>query len=308
MPRMSLNSCQRRTPLQPSITGAKRIAKRSLSDHVNSHHRRKSGCSLLVFRILISAFFRHSPPPHTLPPSLLSSTSSLNSVPLSLSSTSSSNASSSQSSSNEGKESSTGARLTGHPHHNDVNGIIKDTDFCNGNDHHHNGYEREFNCPKRNADPPIAADASVPDADEEEDSDTDTESSYEVPVDSCPWFRPDLNRNEAEEYLLSQHSLGDGHFVIRPGGSDLYPYSLSLVHEKRVYHLNIRSHAGSSYSLGKGVNGRVFPDLKHLVVYYASKPLMLVSSKYKPASNQNNNHHSDLPPEPRKYVRLSVIS
>ena len=149
--------------------------------------------------------------------------------------------------------------------------------------------------------------SAVEEGDEERDDDTDTESSYEVPVDSCPWFRPDLTRSEAEKYLLSLDSLSDGCFVIRPGGSVLYPFSLSLVHGGRIYHLNIRADAGSSYSLGKGTSGRVFPSLKYLVLYYANKPLMLVSSKCKPAPNQNNNHH-DLPAEPRKYVRLSLIS
>lgn len=138
------------------------------------------------------------------------------------------------------------------------------------------------------------------------DDDSDSESSYEVPVDSCPWFRPDLSRSDAEKHLSSFDALCDGYFVIRPGGSALYPFSLSLLHDGRVYHLNIRSDAGS-YSLGKGTSGRVFSNLKHLVLHYANKPLMLVSSKCKPVPNQNNNHH-DLPAEPRKYVRLSLIS
>lgn len=170
----------------------------------------------------------------------------------------------------------------------------------------------EFNDGRRNGDLQTRTDTAgvgEADAEDEQEDDTDTESSYEVPDDSCPWFRPDLTRSQAEQFLLSLDSESEGYFVVRPGGSAQYPYSLSLLHEARVCHLNIRSVSGSEscYSLGKGDSGRVFSNLKNLVLYYANKPLILVSSKSKPESNQNNNRLHDLPPEPRKFVRLSLI-
>lgn len=115
--------------------------------------------------------------------------------------------------------------------------------------------------------------------DKEGDEEDGDEPSYEVPADSCPWFRPDLTRIEAEKFLLSS-SLPDGSFVIRPGGSILYPYSLTLLSEGRTYHLNVRKVPGfDAYSLGKGSTGRSFDSLKSLVEYYSDKPLLLVSGK-----------------------------
>lgn len=115
--------------------------------------------------------------------------------------------------------------------------------------------------------------------DKEGDEEDGDEASYEVPADSCPWFRPDLTRIEAEKFLLSS-SLPDGSFVIRPGGSILYPYSLTLLSDGRTYHLNVRKVPGfDAYSLGKGSNGRSFDSLKSLVEYYSDKPLLLVSNK-----------------------------
>lgn len=200
---------------------------------------------------------------------------------------------------------------------NDVRRIVKRLESCEDSSRS-DGRDCKFNDGKERkkehhlqtrTDTSAASDAS-PDVGQEEEDDTDTESSYEVPDDSCPWFRPDLTRCQAEQFLLSLESESEGHFVIRPGGSAQYPYSLSLVHEARVCHLNIRSVGGSvsCYSLGKGDSGRVFSSLKNLVLYYANKPLILVSAKSKPESNQNNNRLHDLPLEPRKFVRLSLIN
>lgn len=146
------------------------------------------------------------------------------------------------------------------------------------------------------------------------DEDLLSEGSYEVPDESCPWFRSDLTRAAAEKYL-SAPDRTEGFFVIRPGSSPIFPFSLSLLSEGRVYHLNIRKHDGvskTSFSLGKSPSGRVFDSLKDLVSHYTNKPLLLVSTKHLNNNNitPNSNNHANPSSSsisihpPKKYVCL----
>lgn len=127
-----------------------------------------------------------------------------------------------------------------------------------------------------------------------------TDNSYEVPSAGDPWFRPDLSRADAERHLLS--GLTEGSFVIRLGSSCHFPYSLSLLYGGRVYHLNIRKAASgsSSYSLGKGTSlstpSRTFDSIRELILYYANKPLLLVSGRKTAAESFD--------PKTRKEVKL----
>jgi len=135
------------------------------------------------------------------------------------------------------------------------------------------------------------------------DEDILSEGSYEVPDESCPWFRPDLTRAAAEKYLFAPDRT-EGSFVVRPGSSPIFPFSLSLLSEGRVYHLNIRKHDGVSktcFSLGKSPTGRVFDSLKDLVSHYTNKPLLLVSTKH---LNNNNN----MTPNSNNYTNPSSSS
>ncbi|GIY47144.1 uncharacterized protein CEXT_544741 [Caerostris extrusa] len=77
-------------------------------------------------------------------------------------------------------------------------------------------------------------------------------ASNKQPLDiqQCPWFH-EIEREEAEAAVKKINEGGS--FVVRPSkraGKD-NPYSLTVLHEEKLFHLNIRLRADNTFALGK---------------------------------------------------------
>ncbi|KAI1294150.1 Cytokine-dependent hematopoietic cell linker [Halotydeus destructor] len=93
-----------------------------------------------------------------------------------------------------------------------------------------------------------------------------------------PWYQ-EIEREHAHKLLLD-HSK-EGMFLVRPGkrAGLQSPYSLSLYHGRKPYHLNIRKRADLRFALGTEKDGEnSFPSVPALVDYHMQKPILLTSN------------------------------
>lgn len=69
-------------------------------------------------------------------------------------------------------------------------------------------------------------------------------------MQSYPWYH-EIERQDAEEVIKSLNESGS--FLVRPSkraGID-NPFSLTILHDEKLFHLNIRHRPDNSFALGK---------------------------------------------------------
>ncbi|GFT04190.1 uncharacterized protein NPIL_600631 [Nephila pilipes] len=94
-------------------------------------------------------------------------------------------------------------------------------------------------------------------------------------IQQYPWFH-EMEREDAEAAVRKLNEAGS--FVVRPSkraGKD-NPYSLTVLHEDRLFHLNIRQRADNTFALGKEKEKeKTFASVVELITFHLSEPILL---------------------------------
>ncbi|GIY55592.1 hypothetical protein CDAR_409252 [Caerostris darwini] len=94
-------------------------------------------------------------------------------------------------------------------------------------------------------------------------------------IQQCPWFH-EIEREEAEAAVKKINEGGS--FVVRPSkraGKD-NPYSLTVLHEEKLFHLNIRLRADNTFALGKEKEKeKTFATVIDLITFHLNEPILL---------------------------------
>ncbi|XP_054711484.1 lymphocyte cytosolic protein 2-like [Uloborus diversus] len=102
-------------------------------------------------------------------------------------------------------------------------------------------------------------------------------NSKQPELQSCPWFC-EMEREDAEQVVRGLEETGS--FVVRPSkraGQD-NPYSLTVLHDCRLFHLNIRRRSDDTFALGKEKKKeKTFPTVADLISYHQAEPILLTS-------------------------------
>ncbi|KAJ6222176.1 hypothetical protein RDWZM_000721 [Blomia tropicalis] len=103
------------------------------------------------------------------------------------------------------------------------------------------------------------------------------DSFNEMMLSSFTWFH-DLERDQAESILKQMGE--DGVYLVRKsrraGASN--PYTLTLYHSKKVFHLNVRKRSDGLFALGKEkYKEKTFASVVELVEHHNIEPIFLTS-------------------------------
>ncbi|GFY74014.1 hypothetical protein TNIN_106062 [Trichonephila inaurata madagascariensis] len=94
-------------------------------------------------------------------------------------------------------------------------------------------------------------------------------------IQQCPWFH-EMEREDAEAAVRKLNEAGS--FVVRPSkraGKD-NPYSLTVLHEDKLFHLNIRQRSDNTFALGKEKEKeKTFASVAELITFHLSEPILL---------------------------------
>uniref|UniRef100_A0A9J8BQR7 Lymphocyte cytosolic protein 2b n=1 Tax=Cyprinus carpio carpio TaxID=630221 RepID=A0A9J8BQR7_CYPCA len=92
------------------------------------------------------------------------------------------------------------------------------------------------------------------------------------------WYVGQMSRAEAEVSLRQMNR--DGTFLVRDSskGCTEQPYTLMVLHQQKVYNIQIRFLGNSDgYSLGTGLNGvENFSSVMDMVMHHMNTPLILI--------------------------------
>ncbi|CAG2114600.1 unnamed protein product, partial [Medioppia subpectinata] len=91
------------------------------------------------------------------------------------------------------------------------------------------------------------------------------------------WFYT-VEREDAEALLLTQEE--DGAYLVRESkrAGKSNPYTLTIFHNGRVFHLNIRKRPDGLFALGKEkTREKTFKTVSDLVSYHTSEPILLTT-------------------------------
>lgn len=110
---------------------------------------------------------------------------------------------------------------------------------------------------------------------------TKTESDHpyrkEEAIHVHPWFH-EIERQEAE--LLIKDLGQSGAFLVRPSkrAGKENPYTLTILHDEKVFHLNIRERSDGMFALGKEKKKeKSFLYVEELISYHQTEPIILTS-------------------------------
>lgn len=102
-------------------------------------------------------------------------------------------------------------------------------------------------------------------------------SSSQEGLQSHPWFH-EIERQAAEEVVKGLNESGS--FVVRPSkraGAD-NPYSLTIFHDEKLFHLNIRRRPDDTFALGKEKKKeKTFLSVADLISFHQAEPILLTS-------------------------------
>lgn len=103
------------------------------------------------------------------------------------------------------------------------------------------------------------------------------ESVEDLMLTSYSWFH-DLERNEAER-MLKQIGRDGVYLVRRSKRAGLSsPFTLTLYHNERIFHLNVRHRTDGLYALGmEKYKEKTFASVAELVEHHNSEPIFLTS-------------------------------
>lgn len=107
-------------------------------------------------------------------------------------------------------------------------------------------------------------------------------ASRSTPLPEHAWFH-DISREAAEEKLLRLSQ--DGAYIVRPSkrAGQENPYTLTMLHDGKIFHLNIRLRSDGMYSLGREKpREKAFPSVADLIIFHQKEPILL-TSKGEPA-------------------------
>ncbi|GBM27531.1 hypothetical protein AVEN_257847-3 [Araneus ventricosus] len=102
-------------------------------------------------------------------------------------------------------------------------------------------------------------------------------SPYKQPQDiqQNPWFH-EIEREDAEAAVRKLSEPGS--FVVRPSkrAGKENPYSLTVLHEEKLFHLNIRLRPDNTFALGKEKEKeKTFATVADLITFHLSEPILL---------------------------------
>ncbi|CAL1276117.1 unnamed protein product [Larinioides sclopetarius] len=102
-------------------------------------------------------------------------------------------------------------------------------------------------------------------------------SPYKQPQDiqQNPWFH-EIEREDAEAAVRKLNEPGS--FVVRPSkrAGKENPYSLTVLHEDKLFHLNIRLRPDNTFALGKEKEKeKTFATVADLITFHLSEPILL---------------------------------
>jgi len=104
-------------------------------------------------------------------------------------------------------------------------------------------------------------------------------------IERFPWFR-DISRKRAEQ-LIKEVGC-DGTFLLRrsKNGGVSSPYTLTLLYQQNMFHINVRAFSNGKFALGKSkVNEMMFDSVEEIVKRHRYEPLMLVGLDGKSAGS-----------------------
>ncbi|GFR25830.1 hypothetical protein TNCT_69712 [Trichonephila clavata] len=94
-------------------------------------------------------------------------------------------------------------------------------------------------------------------------------------IQQYAWFH-EMERENAEAAVRKLNEAGS--FVVRPSkraGKD-NPYSLTVLHEDKLFHLNIRQRSDNTFALGKEKEKeKTFASVAELITFHLSEPILL---------------------------------
>ncbi|XP_055936193.1 lymphocyte cytosolic protein 2-like isoform X3 [Argiope bruennichi] len=102
-------------------------------------------------------------------------------------------------------------------------------------------------------------------------------SPYKQPQDiqQNPWFH-EIEREDAEAAVRKLNEPGS--FVVRPSkrAGKENPYSLTVLHEDKLFHLNIRLRPDNTFALGKEKEKeKTFATVADLITFHLNEPILL---------------------------------
>ncbi|XP_015926105.2 lymphocyte cytosolic protein 2 isoform X1 [Parasteatoda tepidariorum] len=106
-------------------------------------------------------------------------------------------------------------------------------------------------------------------------SDDKLNEILEQDIQSYPWFH-EIEREYAETAVKKLNEPGS--FVVRPSkrAGKENPYSLTVLHESKLFHLNVRQRSDNTYALGKEKEKeKTFSTVAELIVYHQNEPILL---------------------------------
>lgn len=106
-------------------------------------------------------------------------------------------------------------------------------------------------------------------------------------LDPC-WYVGQIPRSEADHCLKQERK--DGSYLVRDSTKQQrdQPYTLMVLHQDKVYNIQIRLH-NKQYLLGTGMNvHETFPTVRAMISHYAQTPLLLIDAKNRATSQQNH--------------------
>lgn len=101
------------------------------------------------------------------------------------------------------------------------------------------------------------------------------------------WYVGKIPRCQADHCLKQAHK--DGSYLVRDSTKQQsdQPYTLMVLHQDKVYNIQIRMH-NNQYQLGTGMNVQeTFPTVSAMISHYAQTPLLLIDAKRRDTVQQN---------------------